>query len=268
MSTSSSPAGSGGGGASSVSIPCSTTSPDGRLGCGHYSRSCMLLAPCCGEWFTCRVCHDEVKNENERDSKLAHTLDRTAVRRVRCMLCAHEQAPVRDCGACGAVLGDYFCGICNLFEHHGYERSADRPRGKGFWHCDGCGICRAGGQANFFHCETCRSCLSIDMREGHQCTPGSGLHASCPLCLNDMHTSRKPSVFLPCRHAMHVECRSDFLRSGNFKCPVCRRSMVDMSSEWARMDQEVRCCWLSTLKPPPTPIVNLSAPCPRTRRSS
>ena len=31
----------------------------GVLGCPHYQRRCALVAPCCSQTFTCRLCHDE-----------------------------------------------------------------------------------------------------------------------------------------------------------------------------------------------------------------
>ena len=34
-------------------------------GCKHYRRRCRMVAPCCGEVFWCRHCHNEVKTANE-----------------------------------------------------------------------------------------------------------------------------------------------------------------------------------------------------------
>lgn len=34
------------------------------LGCRHYQRGAKLQAHCCGKWFTCRFCHDEVSDHN------------------------------------------------------------------------------------------------------------------------------------------------------------------------------------------------------------
>ena len=31
----------------------------------HYRRRCRMVAPCCGEVFWCRHCHNEVKTANE-----------------------------------------------------------------------------------------------------------------------------------------------------------------------------------------------------------
>ncbi|KAF4755962.1 hypothetical protein FOZ63_012164, partial [Perkinsus olseni] len=53
-----------------------------REGCEHYKRRCKILAPCCGEWFWCRHCHNEAKMANERDYKKAHELDRTKVEEI------------------------------------------------------------------------------------------------------------------------------------------------------------------------------------------
>ena len=37
----------------------------GEHGCAHYRRRCRMVAPCCGEVFWCRHCHNEAKNANE-----------------------------------------------------------------------------------------------------------------------------------------------------------------------------------------------------------
>ena len=37
----------------------------GEYGCAHYRRRCRLVAPCCGEVFTCRHCHNEKRTASE-----------------------------------------------------------------------------------------------------------------------------------------------------------------------------------------------------------
>ena len=177
-----------------VSIPVTP-----RIGCEHYRRKGELLAPCCGEWFVCRVCHDTAKNDDEKDIKKAHVLDRASVQTVRCLMCLLEQVPSRVCARveCGAVLGDYFCAICNLFDDDG------GPAAKALYHCEGCGLCRVGPQKNFFHCDGCASCLAVETQSRHVCPKGNGLKSECPVCLEYMHTSRQPSMFFDCGHAMH-----------------------------------------------------------------
>ena len=41
-------------------------------GCKHYVRKCQLRCPECKEFFTCRLCHDEVKFYGEMDPKKNH----------------------------------------------------------------------------------------------------------------------------------------------------------------------------------------------------
>ena len=38
----------------------------GKHGCEHYRRRCQLVAPCCGQTFWCRHCHNAEKNEREQ----------------------------------------------------------------------------------------------------------------------------------------------------------------------------------------------------------
>lgn len=129
-------------------------------GCAHYRRHCEVQAPCCGEWFSCRLCHDKAKNEDEPDFKKQHTVDRHAIALVRCLMCQHEQPPSHACANCQQVLGAYFCAVCNLFEHRTQ---------RDIFHCVECGICRVGGRDNFFHCSKCGMCLGMGLRESHKC---------------------------------------------------------------------------------------------------
>ncbi|CAJ0940846.1 unnamed protein product [Ranitomeya imitator] len=47
-------------------------------GCEHYTRGCELRAPCCGKFYTCRLCHD---------NKETHKMDRFKVTQVQCLKC-------------------------------------------------------------------------------------------------------------------------------------------------------------------------------------
>ena len=159
-------------------------------GCDHYRRKAILQCPLprCGAWVSCRFCHD-AEHFEKGPVALQHQFERKAVTLVRCSGCSLEQAPQRACAGCGLVLGDYFCAICVLFDDEGVTK-------KGLWHCEGCGLCRAGGKENFFHCESCAACLALEMRPdrgGHKCS--GGLKTNCPFCLEDMWSSRQSVSF-------------------------------------------------------------------------
>jgi len=190
-------------------------------GCQHYKRKCMLVSPCCDTVYNCRFCHD--------DEVSTHSLDRRAVTEVVCIECNTRQTVSNLCimPECGTVFGGaYFCAICKLFD------DVD----KGQFHCDGCGICRAGGRDKFTHCDTCGLCLPAGKE--HKCISNTS-HNNCPVCLEDIHTSRREAHIPPCSHLLHIDCFNGMIKEGLFACPTCGLSMHDMSRVWADIDREV-----------------------------
>jgi len=190
------------------------------MGCKHYKRRCKLVAPCCGKAYNCRFCHDEAE-EN-------HTLDRQKVQEVECLGCGTVGPTEENCGQCGVKFGKaYFCPICRLYD----------DQDKGQFHCIGCGICRIGGRDSFTHCDTCGLCLP-KQREPHKCIANSS-KVNCPVCMEDIHTSRLGAHIPPCSHLLHSTCYHDMLKRGLYACPTCGLSMQDMASAWASIDREV-----------------------------
>jgi len=81
----------------------------------HYKRRCRLVAPCCGELFWCRHCHNAAKDDGEQDPAKRHALDRKQVKEVECALCLTQQPVGETCGSCGVRFGRYSCLKCNFF---------------------------------------------------------------------------------------------------------------------------------------------------------
>lgn len=199
--------------------PVSAPNP---LGCSHYQRKCKLVGPCCDKPYNCRFCHDEDVTDD-------HTLDRRSVNEVVCLVCSARQAVSNLCTTpdCETVFGgEYFCGVCKLFD------DVD----KGQFHCEGCGICRAGGRDKFCHCDTCGLCLPAG--KTHKCISNTS-HNNCPVCLEDIHTSRLEAHIPPCSHLLHLECFTGMMKQGLYACPTCGLSMQDMSRVWDSIDREV-----------------------------
>lgn len=202
-------------------------------GCEHYRRNCRLVSPCCDRVYTCRLCHDEVEQ---------HVLDRHAVQRVECAACSAQQTVSAACHSCGLVFGTaYFCPTCRLYDNED----------KGQFHCRACGICRVGGRANFEHCATCRLCMAAG-RE-HVCRVDSGRNP-CPLCYEDIFSSRMAAHIPPCGHALHHPCYAEMSRKGLFACPLCGKSMNDMTTVWQHLDDEI------AASPMPGPYRDLHRP--------
>ncbi|CAN1149936.1 E3 ubiquitin-protein ligase MIEL1 [Linum perenne] len=197
-------------------------------GCEHYRRRCKIRAPCCNEIFSCRHCHNEaagmLKNINDR-----HELDRYDVKQVVCEVCDTEQPVAQVCSNCGVNMGEYFCSKCKFF---------DDDTQKGQFHCDDCGICRVGGRENFFHCKKCGSCYAISLRNNHSCVENS-MHHHCPICYEYLFDSMKDTIVMKCGHTMHCDCHYEMIKRDRFCCPICSKSVIDMSKTWKSLDEEI-----------------------------
>ncbi|XP_070251016.1 RING finger and CHY zinc finger domain-containing protein 1 isoform X1 [Myotis yumanensis] len=189
----------------------------GRRGCEHYDRGCLLKAPCCDKLYTCRLCHD-----NKED----HQLDRFKVKEVQCINCEKIQHAQQTCEECSTLFGEYYCSICHLFD-----------KDKKQYHCENCGICRIGPKEDFFHCLKCNLCLAMNLQGKHKCIENVS-RQNCPICLEDIHTSRVVAHVLPCGHLLHRTCYEEMLKEG-YRCPLCMHSALDMTRYWRQLDDEV-----------------------------
>ncbi|XP_048450212.1 RING finger and CHY zinc finger domain-containing protein 1 isoform X1 [Rhincodon typus] len=188
------------------------------LKCSHYSRSCRLQAPCCGNFYICRLCHDDMEN---------HQMDRFKVTQVQCAKCETIQQVKKTCEKCKTVFGEYYCDICHLFD-------VDKKQ----YHCPPCGICRIGPKDDFFHCVKCNLCLATHLRGNHKCVENVS-RQNCSVCMEDIHTSRIGAHVLTCGHLLHKTCYEMLFNKGAYRCPLCMQSAVDMTKYWEELDLEI-----------------------------
>lgn len=191
-------------------------------GCKHYRRRCKIRAPCCNEIFHCRHCHNEATTDR-------HEICRHDVQRVICVICDTEQPVAQVCSNCGVNMGEYFCGVCKFYDDDIEKRQ---------YHCNDCGICRVGGKENFFHCQKCGSCYSIDLLDKHSCVENSMRH-HCSICYEYLFDSLKETTVLKCGHTMHSQCFREMLQHDKYSCPICSKSVIDMSRTWRKLDEEI-----------------------------
>lgn len=189
------------------------------LGCKHYRRRAILISPCCGGEYVCRLCHDEAVQ--------GHTFDRYAVSEMRCMECGTKQPVSASCTACNASMARYYCGICHLFD--------DDPHSD-IYHCPFCNFCRRGKGlgVDSFHCMSCNACMSLELFNKHRCTERA-LAGTCPVCSDPLFDSSAPIKELPCGHFMHSMCFAAYTRY-SYTCPVCSKSLGDMAVYWKMID--------------------------------
>lgn len=238
--------------------------------CEHYERNCHIVSPCCGMVFGCRVCHnacdnlpppsvqdDHVESEPSgtgfivetmsaaeskptanvqrsssiltefEDEESHHEIDRFSITEVICRVCYTRQSSKTNiCVNCGVRFGEYHCQVCNL-----WMSAKDEP-----YHCEKCGFCRVGGRENFRHCDDCGMCIDAFLFEDHNCKSGKYM-SNCPVCQEDLFSSRLASHEMPCGHAIHWHCFKQ-LTTHDTRCPVCKKTAEtseQMEQTWAAM---------------------------------
>lgn len=240
-----------------------------RPPCGHYERNCSIVSPCCGLVFGCRICHDDtpvlpppflvsggkpptvdenfdvvssmpvatkVPASSHRSASLPsnftedeshHEIDRFLIEEVICRECfTRQSSKTNNCVNCGIQFGTYSCSTCNLW------MSADEDP----YHCLKCGFCRVGGRENFKHCVDCGMCIDALLFEDHNCKSGKYM-SNCPVCQEDLFSSRMASHEMPCGHAIHWHCFRE-LTSHDTRCPVCKKTAEthdQMEQTWNAM---------------------------------
>ncbi|KAI8927607.1 zinc-ribbon-domain-containing protein [Entophlyctis helioformis] len=192
----------------------------GILGCKHYQRAAKLQGHCCGRWFTCRFCHDEVSD---------HNIVRNLTTTMMCMFCNTVQPAGQVCAnaSCGKKVARYYCGECKLW---------DDDHKKNIYHCNDCGICRIGkglGQ-DYFHCKSATCAWPSVCRGRHKCIERN-LESDCPICGEYMFTSTTTVIFMPCGHCIHYKCHQEYIQT-SYQCPTCFKSLANMTEYFQRID--------------------------------
>ncbi|KAK3039012.1 hypothetical protein RJ639_027497 [Escallonia herrerae] len=173
-----------------------------------------------------------------------HELVRHDMKQVICSVCDTEQPVARVCTNCGVSMGEYFCEVCKFY---------DDDLDKGQFHCDDCGICsytnRYSSEMSYSGLAVVRtfstarsvhtgSCYSMSLQNNHLCIENSMRH-HCPICYEYLFDSLKDTTVMKCGHTMHCECFFEMVKRDKYCCPICSRSVIDMSRTWKRIDEEV-----------------------------
>ena len=186
--------------------------------CTHYERKCELLSPCCKQWIGWRFCHDE-------NNLCSQKFDRFKITTIKCKECQKTQPVSNKCVECGITFAKSHCSICNVW--------TTDP----IYHCQECGFCRVGKKEDYTHCNQCDGCFMV----GHQCPPNLfnfTREDSCPVCFENLFSSKKKLVFIDCGHRIHQECLDNQLKNNNYKCPLCKKSVTNLTRYWATLKNE------------------------------
>lgn len=185
--------------------------------CIHYQNNCIFFAKCCNKFFDCKRCHDE-NNSHE-----------FMCDEIKCDKCKYLQQISQICKQCSISFSEYFCDKCKLL---------DSTPNKLIFHCDKCKICRIGKREDYIHCDRCNCCLHISYFDNHKCIDNRLKH-NCAICMEYLDTSLGRILILRCGHSLHEECLTNSIYAGNYKCPLCYKSIVLMNKFNEIMDSEI-----------------------------
>ncbi|XP_047336146.1 E3 ubiquitin-protein ligase MIEL1-like [Impatiens glandulifera] len=61
----------------------------------------------------------------------------------------------------------------------------------------------------------------------------------CPICYEYLFDSLKDTTVMRCGHTMHCECYDEMIKHEKYCCPICSKSVIDMSRAWKKIDEEI-----------------------------
>lgn len=203
----------------STSTTAMMGSDDLSLHCTHYEKNCSrFFFECCGVFDPCHRCH-QARGCKVKPPRISS---------IQCSSCGKDQPPSDRCINPACQLSQLgfarsHCGTCKIWtaaEIH---------------HCDACGFCRVGKKEHLHHCHNCEACFIRKDNEPHMCSKIPLSEAVCPCCLDPIHTAQLSSTVLPnCGHVLHIACMKESLKNKEYRCPTCRKSMIDMESSWQK----------------------------------
>lgn len=188
-----------------------------NLNCDHNLNSNYeIKLSCCEVYYKCFSCHIEsCKNQSVKN-----------ILNIKCIKCNHEQKNIdiipEKCENCDVEFGKNNCTVCNFRTNHKIT------------HCFDCNECKFGKQENIVHCNICNQCF----RGVHKCAPY--YCQSCSICNSSLAKNNVPIVKLKCEHYIHKSCYLELIKNNkNAKCPICKKSINDMTNEWRKIKNNI-----------------------------
>ena len=183
--------------------------------CEHYTNYCKIVSTCCNKPYHCIKCHN---------NKEKHEINKSV--NLICKNCSLEQSINDKCIACETVFGFFSCSKCVVYSDI-YEA----------FHCEKCNRCRSGRKEYYSHCNTCKVCYyNEDKKFKHEC---NRIKDNCVICMDLFKFENKEIVITRCEHVYHKECLDMYKQQGAFKCPLCLKSVTNMTEEFNNIDNDI-----------------------------
>lgn len=201
--------------------------------CNHYIKKCNnFLFECCNKYYPCHRCHNSYSDELT-DSPCHKSCIKSDLKiiQITCESCGQNQIPSNQCvnPACQIQFAPSYCNICYIW--------TQTPH---IYHCSSCKICRVGKAEELVHCDPCGMCFKSEFFQTHKCTKTKVSDRICALCLESLFDSQTSVSTLNCGHIIHGTCMENLLQSNEYRCPNCRKSMIDMESHWNFLRYQIK----------------------------
>jgi RING finger/CHY zinc finger protein 1 len=189
--------------------------------CDHYkNKNCSRFSfSCCDAVDPCRRCHLERIDEN------SCLPENVKVTKIICNECDFKQECRESCINCGIKFNKNHCEKCFLWTDVDIV------------HCDKCKMCLVGTNETLFHCDSCNACFQKNVP--HLCQNFNLKTLNCGICAIDISTSQQQSYILQCKHGIHNSCLKDYLNMGNYRCPLCRKSLFNLKNQWDEIKRSI-----------------------------
>jgi hypothetical protein len=180
--------------------------------CPHMENDYKIKCLKCDKIYFCSKCHDE-----ESDHKLEYKDSY-----IICCYCNIEQNYTDYCIGCDYILKvKYACKKCVIFDNSGKYK----------YHCNNCDKCHTEEKSELKECNKCKICYL--KKKKHTCFNKDD---DCPICLDKL--GNNTIVNMKCGHIIHNKCYSELIKN-TYKCPLCSKTILDMSDEFERIDKKI-----------------------------
>lgn len=194
-----------------------TLASNTSLICTHYNKKCSrFYFKCCRVIDPCHRCHLERCG-----------VGKPLIEDIECSQCSKRQPPGPSCIYCQTKFSPSFCSKCLIWTE------------ATIYHCHDCGICRVGTAETLFHCHTCDICFLKSDVERHICMKRKIREEKCLFCLENLFSSQQSSTVMKCGHASHRPCIERAVTSKIVSCPLCRKSICNMTSHWTFLKETI-----------------------------
>ncbi|KAK2996982.1 hypothetical protein RJ639_025356 [Escallonia herrerae] len=178
----------------------------GQHGCSHYRRRCRIRAPCCDEIFDCL-------------STLTRNLD-MMFRGIRL-----NRSFVHSV-ALNKRFDKFVLTAVYVWEDTSVEVATYMM------------MIHLRNSITVMGAASAGCCFSILLKDDHPCVEGA-MHHDCPVCFEYLFETRNDVSVMRCGHTMHRSCLDEMKEHSQYACPLCCKSVCDMSKVWERLDMEV-----------------------------